>query len=46
VPVYLVTGRPVEQISGWILGCATEIFGSFDDLEQYLSRGVFAIRDS
>ena len=46
VPVFLVAGIPVEQISGWILGCATEIFGSFDDLEQHLARGVFAIRDS
>ena len=36
IPVYLVAGVPVEQISGWILGCATRIFGSFEELELFL----------
>jgi nucleoside 2-deoxyribosyltransferase len=31
-PVYLVAGMPVEKISGWILGCATQVFPSFDEL--------------
>ena len=37
MPVYLVAGLPVEQISGWILGCATRIFADFDELERFLS---------
>lgn len=24
IPVYMVTTKPLEQISGWILGCTTE----------------------
>ncbi|HZE25358.1 MAG TPA: hypothetical protein VE054_15285, partial [Blattabacteriaceae bacterium] len=30
IPVYLICGVPVEHISGWLLGCATEIFTSFE----------------
>lgn len=37
VPVYLVTAVPTEQISGWILGCASEVCGSFDDLKRHLA---------
>ena len=40
VPVYLVAGIPVEKISGWILGCASEIFESFDELESFLTHGA------
>ncbi len=36
IPVYLVAGMPLEQISGWILGCSTQIFESFGDLEKFL----------
>ena len=38
IPVYLVAGVPTEQISGWILGCASEIFADFDELQDFLSR--------
>lgn len=37
VPVYLVAGMPREQISGWILGCATHVFTDFDELKTFLS---------
>ncbi len=37
-PAYLVAGMPVEEISGWILGCATEVFANFEELKAYLSR--------
>ena len=40
MPVYLVAGVPVEQISGWILGCATRIFSSFDELHAFLEQEV------
>jgi hypothetical protein len=36
IPVYLVLGMPQEKVSGWILGCATEVFADFDQLKQYL----------
>jgi hypothetical protein len=35
-PVYLVTELDVQEIPGWILGCATKVFGSFDELRQFL----------
>jgi nucleoside 2-deoxyribosyltransferase len=35
-PVYLVAGVPVDKISGWILGCCTQVFTSFDDLQAHL----------
>lgn len=37
VPVYLVTSLPVEKISGWILGCASEVFTSFEELKAHLA---------
>jgi hypothetical protein len=37
VPVYLVLGMPQEQISGWILGCASEVFRSFEELQEFLA---------
>ena len=38
IPVYLVLGMPAEKVSGWILGCATEIFTSFDELQDFFQR--------
>jgi hypothetical protein len=35
-PVYLVTTLPVEEISGWVLGCSTQVFHSFDELRAFL----------
>jgi nucleoside 2-deoxyribosyltransferase len=37
IPVYMVAGMPVEQISGWILGCATEVFADFEQLKSFLA---------
>jgi hypothetical protein len=36
IPVYLVLGMPVDKVSGWILGCATEVFPDFDSLKHFL----------
>ncbi len=36
LPVYLVLGMPLEKVSSWIIGCTSEVFESFDDLQQYL----------
>ncbi len=35
-PVYLVTSIPEVDIPGWVLGCTTQLFGSFDELRTYL----------
>ena len=37
IPVYLVTEMPVEEISGWVLGCADKIFPDFDELQSFLA---------
>lgn len=37
IPVYLVAGIPIERISGWILGCSTEVFSSFEELQSFLA---------
>ena len=36
-PVYMVTSYPPQEIPGWILGCVTRTFGSFDELKAFLS---------
>jgi hypothetical protein len=38
VPVYLVTKLPPEQVSGWVLGCASQIFASFEELHAHLEK--------
>jgi hypothetical protein len=37
-PVYLVTSFPFQEIPGWVLGCTTMIFGSFEQLKDFLAR--------
>lgn len=36
-PVYLVTDIPLQEVPGWVLGCATHILGSFQDLKTRLA---------
>jgi hypothetical protein len=38
VPVYLICGVPVQQISGWLLGCATEIFASVEEFHTFMGQ--------
>ena len=35
-PVYLVTPLPIEEVSGWMLGCSERVFASIEDLEEFL----------
>lgn len=35
-PVYMVTSFDPEDLPGWILGCTTKRFKSFDELRSYL----------
>lgn len=37
-PVYLVLDVPRVEVSSWVLGCATRIFESFDELSDHLQR--------
>jgi nucleoside 2-deoxyribosyltransferase len=41
IPVYLICGMPVGEISGWLLGCAAEVFTGFDEFREFAS-GRFA----
>lgn len=36
IPVYLVSEAPVEEISGWMLACADQVFGSIEELKTFL----------
>jgi hypothetical protein len=35
-PVYMVTQMNHQDIPGWVLGCASRIFGSFEELQNFL----------
>jgi hypothetical protein len=36
IPVYMVTTIPATEIPGWVLGCTTRLFSSFEELRKYL----------
>ena len=36
IPVYLICELPFDQVSGWLLGCATEVFTSFDEFREFM----------
>lgn len=38
IPVYLICGVPVDEISGWLLGCATEVFADLAGFRDFISR--------
>ena len=35
-PVYMVTRMPFAEIPGWVLGCTTRMFRTFDEVQQVL----------
>lgn len=35
-PVYLVTSFPLHELPGWVLGCVTKSFKSFEELKRFL----------
>jgi len=37
IPVHLICGVPVEEISGWLLACASEVFRDFDEFREFMS---------
>ncbi len=38
IPVYLICAVPLEQVSGWLLGCATEVFSSFEEFHAFMNQ--------
>jgi hypothetical protein len=34
IPVYLILGMPVDKVSGWVLGCASEVFADFEQMKK------------
>jgi len=36
IPVYLVTPLALEELSGWVLACADQVFSSVDELKKFL----------
>ena len=38
VPVYLVSSLPIQQLSGWVLGCCSEVFRDFAGLKGFLRK--------
>ena len=41
IPVYLVLALPIEQVSGWMLGCASHVFRSVAELERFVCAAQF-----
>lgn len=37
IPVFLVSEMPMEQVSGWVLGCADRVFAGFDELKSFMT---------
>jgi nucleoside 2-deoxyribosyltransferase len=37
IPVYLICDVPVVEMSGWLLGCASEVFISLEDFREFMS---------
>jgi hypothetical protein len=46
LPVYLVLALPIENVSGWVLGCATRVFRSLAELEAFVCSQEFGCRIS
>ena len=36
-PVYLVTNYTPAELPGWVLGCMTKMFGTFEELKAFLA---------
>ena len=36
-PIYMICDIPVAQISGWLLGCATEVFSTFEEFNEFMT---------
>jgi nucleoside 2-deoxyribosyltransferase len=43
MPIYMICDVPVEQISGWLLGCATEVFSSIEEFSGFMNSKLAAL---
>jgi hypothetical protein len=41
IPVYLVLALPIENVSGWVLGCASRVFRNLAELEAFIASDEF-----
>ena len=46
LPVYLVAGMPLSDVSGWILGCSTQVFTNFEDLKSFMQTELAAAKNN
>ena len=37
IPVYLICAVPVDEISGWLLGCASQVFTSVEEFRAFMN---------
>jgi len=37
IPVFLVTPLALDDVSGWMLGCADHVFGTVEELKEFLA---------
>ena len=44
LPVYLVAGMPISEVSGWILGCSTQVFSNFEDMKTFMQAELAAAK--
>ncbi len=44
LPVYLVLALPIENASGWVLGCATRVFRSLAEFQEFVGSIEFGCR--
>jgi nucleoside 2-deoxyribosyltransferase len=38
IPVYFICAVPLEQVSGWLLACATEVFASLAAFQEFAEK--------
>lgn len=43
IPVYLICAVPVEQVSGWLLACATEVFASLAAFQEFAKKKLVQV---
>jgi nucleoside 2-deoxyribosyltransferase len=46
IPVYLICAVPLEEMSGWLLGCASEVFTDFESFREFMSGKLAAASHS
>jgi nucleoside 2-deoxyribosyltransferase len=42
IPVYLICAMPTDEVSGWLLGCATEVFTDFEGFHRFINSQLAA----